>query len=88
MTRVCATTGSSGVAFGTQIAWLSISTSGWPLDKTRKAATAHCAVTQGTGPPATLNGQAAITYGAVMMTVGWPLTSTRGFGAVGVAMPP
>ncbi len=45
-------------------------------------------MTQGTGEPPTLNGQPAMTYGAAMVTVGWPLTSTRGFGAVGVAVPP
>ena len=32
-----------------------------------------------------VNGQPAITYGAVISTVGWPLTITRGFGAVGWA---
>jgi hypothetical protein len=35
-----------------------------------------------------LNGQPATAYGAVITAVGWPLTSTRGFGAVGVAEPP
>ena len=74
--------------FGAQIAWLSISTNGCPLEVTRVAATIHCAVTHGTGPPLTLNGQPATTYGAAIVTVGWPLTSTRGFGTVGCAWPP
>ena len=42
----------------------------------------------GTGPPLTLNGQPATVYGAVIVTVGCPLTSTRGLGAVGIALPP
>jgi hypothetical protein len=44
-------------------------------------------VTQGTGPPVTLNGQPAIVYGAVIVVTGCPLTITRGFGAVGMAVP-
>ena len=70
------------------MAWLSINTSGWPLEVTRVAATTHCAVTQGTGEPLTLNGQPAMVYGALITTVGCPLTSTRGLGAVGMAEPP
>ena len=59
--RVCAATGSSGVPLGAHTAWLSIRTSGWPLDITRVAATTHCPVTQGTGLPETLKGQPATT---------------------------
>ena len=33
----------SGVPVGAQIAWLSISTTGWPSTNTRVAATTHCA---------------------------------------------
>jgi hypothetical protein len=88
ITRVWAATGISGVPFGAQTAWLSISTTGWPFDITRVAATTHVAVTQGTGPPETLNGHPATTHGAVITTLGWPLTITLGFGAVGVAVPP
>lgn len=87
MTRICATIGISGVPFGAQIAWLSISTSGCPLLVTRVAATIHWAVMHGLGATGT-NGQPATTYGAVIVTVGWPLTSTRGFGTVGCACPP
>lgn len=65
------------------VAWLSISNTGIPFDKTLVAATVHCAVTHGTGEPDTLNGQPATAYGAACVTIGWPLTSTRGFGAVG-----
>ena len=57
----------SGVPFGTQTAWLSISTTGWPFENTRSAATTHCPVTHGTGPPLTLNGQPATAYGAVIV---------------------
>jgi hypothetical protein len=34
-----------------------------------------------------LNGHAAIAYCVAIVTVGWPLTSTRGFDVVGVAVP-
>ena len=88
MTRICATTGISGVPLGAQIAWLSISTNGCPLLVTRVAAMIHWAVMHGTGPPLRLNGQPATTYGAAIVTVGWPPTSTRGLGTVGCACPP
>ena len=74
----------SGVPFGVQTARLSVSTTGWPFDITRVAATTHWAVTQGRP----LTGHPAMRYGVVIVTMGCPLTSTRGFGAVGVAMPP
>ena len=63
-----------------------MSTNGWPLDITRVAATTHCAVTQGTGLPETLKGQPPTTHSALITTVGWPPTSTRGLGAVGLAV--
>jgi hypothetical protein len=74
------------VPVGAQIAWLSINKSGTPLLETRVADVTYCAVTQ--GPP--LGGgnvQPATAYILVSATVGWPLTSTRGFGEVGVAWP-
>ena len=70
MTRVCVATGSSGVPLGAHTAWLSISTTGCPFEVTRVAATVHCPVTQGTGLPDTLNGQPAITQGALINTLG------------------
>jgi hypothetical protein len=78
----------SGVPVGRQVAMLSISTSGWPFEVTRTAAVVHCAVAQG-GAPELIAGnvQPTIAYGTVARTVGMPLTSTRGFGVVGVAMP-
>jgi len=86
MTRNCVTVGMRGVPVGAQIAWLSISSTGIPFDKTRVAPLTHCAVTQ--GPPAGGgNVQPAMTYGAGSVTMGWPLTNTRGFGAVGCACP-
>jgi hypothetical protein len=75
----------SGVPFGTQTAWLSSKSNGWPLLLTRVAPVIHCPVMHGVGTPPGAKGQAATTYGAVMTTDGWPLTSTRGFGAVGCA---
>src|SRR5262249_19389169 len=79
VTRVCVTVISSGVPDGAQIAWLSSSTSGWPFDVTRVDPVTHCAVTHGPLPPGG-GGSAhpATTYGAVIVTVGWPLTVTRG----------
>jgi len=42
----------------------------------------------GEGEPLTLNAHPAMAYGAAIVAVGWPLTSTRAFGAVGTALPP
>src|SRR3954447_14723665 len=82
VTRVWAAVISRGVPLGAQIAWLSMSTRGWPPLVTRSAPVTHWAVRHGTGEPLTLNGHPATTQGAATVTVGWPLTSTRGFGAV------
>ena len=46
-TRVCVTAISSGVPVGAQIAWLSNSSNGCPLEVTRVRAVIHCAVTHG-----------------------------------------
>src|SRR5689334_17361040 len=78
----------SGVPVGAQIAWLSSSSSGWPLEVTRVAELTNCAVTH--GPLPAVGGgsvQPAITYGLAMVTVGMPLTVTRGLGTVGCAWP-
>jgi hypothetical protein len=88
VTLVCAATTSSGVPFGAQIAWLSMSSSGCPFDVTRVADVIQFAVTQGDGAPLTLNAQPATAYGALIVAVGCPLTETRGFGTVGCACPP
>jgi hypothetical protein len=87
--RVCATIGATGVLVGAQSAWPVNSSSGTPLVKTRVAPTTHAAVTH--GPLAAGGGgsaQPATIQGAIMVTVGWPPTSTRGFVTVGVACPP
>ena len=84
MTRI-----KSGVAVGAQSDMLLCTTSGCPFDKTRTVPVSHCAVTQ--GPFAAGGGgnaQPATTYGAVVNTVGCPLTMTRGLGTVGWACPP
>jgi len=84
VTRVCVITISSGIPVGAQMAWLLCTTSGCPLDNTRVVPVTHTAVTQ--GPLAAGGGGSAhpaTTYGAVISTVGWPLTDTRGFGTVG-----
>jgi hypothetical protein len=86
VTRVWVTAMMSGVPVGAQIAWLLCTSNGCPLDVTRVVPITHCAVTQ--GPLAAGGGgsaQPATTYGAVIVTVGWPLTVTRGFGTVGCA---
>jgi hypothetical protein len=75
-----------GVPVGTHTAWLSSNSSGWPFEVTRVEPVTNWAVTQ--GPFAAGGGgneQPAMTYGLVIATVGWPLTSTRGFGTVGCA---
>jgi hypothetical protein len=86
VTRVWVTAMISGVPVGAQIAWLSSSKSGWPFDVTRNALVTHCAVTQ--GPLPAVGGgiaQPATTYGADTVTVGCPMTVTRGLGTVGCA---
>ena len=45
----------SGVPVGAQVAWLSCSSTGWPIEVTRAAAVVHCAVAHG-GAPATWPG--------------------------------
>ena len=89
VTRGCVITIIKGVPVGAHIAWLLCTTSGWPLESTRTLPISQFAVTQ--GPLATVGGgkvQPAIRYGPAMVTVGWPLTMTRGLGMVGVAWPP
>src|SRR5947207_1057973 len=89
VTRGCVTATISGVPVGAQIAWLSNSRTGWPRAITRVAEETNCAVTQ--GPLPALGGgiaQPATTYGAAMVTTGWPLTMTRGTVTVGWAEPP
>jgi len=73
----------SGVPLGTQIAWLSSSKTGIPLEVTLAAAVTHWAVIQGTGEPDTLKGHPATTNGAGKVTMGCPLTITLGLGWVG-----
>jgi len=53
--------GIMGVPLGVHTDWLSIRTSGWPLDITLVAATVHCPVTHGIGLLPVTNGQPAIT---------------------------
>ncbi len=73
----------TGVPLGMQVAWLSWSNTGWPPTSTRVAPVIHWAVTQGKGLPAgVVNGQPATMCGAAKVTTGWPLTITRGLGAV------
>ena len=73
-----------GVPVGTQIAWLSWSSTGTPPANTRVAPMIHWAGYAwyvGIGP--TRNGHPAITYGAVWVTTVWPPTVTLGNGTVG-----
>ena len=87
-TRTCVTVMINGVPVGAHTAVLLCTTSGCPFDRTRVVPLVHCAVTH--GPFAVGGGgsaQPATTDGAVISTVAWPLTSTRGLGAVGCACP-
>ena len=84
VTRVCVAATISGVPVGAQIAWLSNSSKGWPLEVTRTADVTNCAVTQGPLPAGGGgNAHPATTYGALKVTVGMPLTVTLGLGTVG-----
>jgi hypothetical protein len=76
------------VPVGVQIDMPVMSTTGWPVASTRVAPTVHWPVTHGPLPPGGTNAQPATAYGATIVATGWPLTDTRGFGAVGVACPP
>lgn len=88
VTRVCVIGGSSGVPVGAHIAWLSINKNGCPFEVMRVEPVVYCAVTHGPfAPGGGGNVQPAITYGAVINTVGCPHTNTRGFTTVGVACP-
>lgn len=84
VTRNCADIGISGVPVGAQIAWPLCTSKGCPLERTLVVPVIHCAVTHG---PLAAGGSAhpATTYGADRITVGCPLTSTLGLGAVGWA---
>jgi len=69
---------------GAHIAWLSNNSNGCPFEVIRVAAVTNCAVTH--GPFAAGGGgnaHPATTYGAPNVTVGWPLTNTRGLTTVG-----
>src|SRR5690348_7427314 len=86
--RIWLATTSNGVPVGTQIAWLSNNSNGCPLEVTRVAAVTNCALTQGPfAPGGGGSAQPTINHGAAIVTVGWPLTITRGFGVVGCACP-
>src|SRR5208283_526316 len=86
--RVWASTGTRGVPVGTQVASPVMITTGWPIEVTRTAPTVHCAVTQGPLPAGGANAHPATAYGAAIVVIGMPMTSTRGLGAVGMACPP
>jgi hypothetical protein len=86
-TLVWVATINRGVPFGVQMAWLSNNNTGIPFDRMRVAPVTHWAVTHGTGLPETLKGQPATVYGDDWVTMGWPLTVTRGFVTVGCACP-
>jgi hypothetical protein len=86
VTRVCVETIIRGVPVGAQIAWLSNSNNGCPLEVIRVAEVIHCAVTH--GPLPAIGGgiaQPAMTQTSAMVSVGMPLTVTRGFTATGCA---
>jgi hypothetical protein len=57
---------------------------GWPMDVTRRVPSIHWPMTQG-GSGGGTSGQPATTHGALIVAVGMPITSTLGFGTVGIA---
>jgi hypothetical protein len=86
VTRVCVETIMRGVPVGTQIAWLSSSSNGCPPEVMRVAEVIHCAVTH--GPLPAIGGgmaQPAMTQASAIVSVGMPLTVTRGFTATACA---
>jgi hypothetical protein len=83
VTLVCVARIITGVPFGAQTAWLSNNKTGIPLEITLVAALTHWAVIHGLGAPETLNGHPATINGAGNVTIGCPLTITRGFVTVG-----
>src|SRR5262249_11786074 len=85
-TRVCAAVGSIGVPVGTQVEEPVMLATGTPPASTRVAPTSHCPVTHG-GGGVPGSAQPAVTYGEGSVTTGWPVRSTRGNGAIGVAGP-
>jgi hypothetical protein len=87
VTLVCVARIITGVPFGAQTAWLSNNKTGIPLEVTLVAAVTHWAVMQGLGAPEILNGHPATINGAGRVTMGCPLTITRGFVTVGWACP-
>src|SRR5574341_1965787 len=78
----------TGVPFGAHTAWLVCTSTGTPMTRTRTAPATQVAVTHGLGAPEMLNGQPATACGAARVTTGWPVSKTRGWGAVAWAMPP
>lgn len=79
----------AGTPVGVQVAWLSINNTGTPPANTRVALVVNCAMRQGPFDPLGGGfGQPATTYCVGSVVAGWPVSSTRGFGEVGVACPP
>jgi hypothetical protein len=71
VTLVCVTVIISGVPLGIQMAWLSSSSTGMPVEVMRVAPVTHWAVTQGNGLPAGVRkGQPATTNGIGCSTIG------------------
>ena len=70
VTLVCVAVMISGVPLGAQMAWLSSSNTGIPLEVTRVAAVTQVAVRQGDGAPDTLKAQPATINGAGCITMG------------------
>ncbi|MET1052882.1 MAG: hypothetical protein ABWX65_09615 [Mycetocola sp.] len=60
----------TGVPLGMHTAWLSCSRTGAPSERTRVAPLVHCATTQGTGDPDTLNGHPLTVWGAGAVVMG------------------
>jgi hypothetical protein len=78
-----------GVPVGMQIAWLSNSNSGKPLEVTRTEPIMNCAVTHGPFPAGGGGmAQPATTYGAESVAAGIPESITCGLSTVGWACPP
>jgi hypothetical protein len=58
------------------------------MEVTNREPTTHWPVTHGPLPTGGTKAQPAMAHGAAMVVMGMPLTSTKGLGTVGIAMPP
>ena len=88
MTRICVTSGISGVPVGEQIACPLCTSSGCPNEVTRVVPVIHWAVTQGGMAEGGTPGHPATVQGCGKRHDGMASSVTAAFGTVGIACPP